>query len=138
MIKLATFITNIQHNGMDLSTQFTNDDWLAELRKILTYCIEEDKQSCYVVDEYRVPNDLWYRDLECIAKAQTSSEVIRHRDLLASLTALMIREEQKVREKQLGISKSGSAQQYSQAAMSQASSDARLAKKGASKLMKTL
>ena len=73
---------------MDISNSFTDDDWLNELRRILTYAIEEDKPACYVVDEYRVPNDLWYKDLECIIKSQTCSEVLRKSDLLASMAVL--------------------------------------------------
>jgi len=88
LIKLAAFISQIQYNGMDISNSFTDDDWLNELRRILTYAIEEDKPACYVVDEYRVPNDLWYKDLECIIKSQTCSEVLRKSDLIASMAAL--------------------------------------------------
>jgi hypothetical protein len=54
---------------MDMSVNFTDDDWLGEIRKIMTFAIEEDKAACYVVDEYRVTNDNWYRDLETICKA---------------------------------------------------------------------
>jgi hypothetical protein len=54
---------------MDISNSFTDDDWLNELRRILTFAIEEDKPACYVVDEYRVQNDMWYKDLECIIKS---------------------------------------------------------------------
>ena len=68
LIKLATFIANVQFNEMEMSTNFTSDDWLGELRRILTYTIEEDKQACYVVDEYRVQSDIWYRDLETLVK----------------------------------------------------------------------
>jgi hypothetical protein len=69
LIKLATFIGAIQYNGMDMSVNFTDDDWLSELRKIITFSIEEDKAACYVVDEYRVTNDDWYKDLETLCKA---------------------------------------------------------------------
>ena len=93
---------------MEMSTNFTSDDWLGELRRILTYTIEEDKQACYVVDEYRVQSDIWYRDLETLVKTQTSSEVLRYKDNLASLTSIMLKQEQKVKEKELGVSKSGS------------------------------
>ena len=73
---------------MDISSNFSDDDWLNELRRILTFAIEEDKPTCYVVDEYRVTNDMWYKDLECIIKSQTCSEVLRKQDLMASMASL--------------------------------------------------
>jgi hypothetical protein len=73
---------------MEISNSFTDDDWCNELRRILTYAIEEDKPTCYVVDEYRVVNDMWYKDLECIIKSQTCSEVLRKQDLMASMASL--------------------------------------------------
>jgi hypothetical protein len=84
---------------MDMSVNFTDDDWLSELRKIITFSIEEDKAACYVVDEYRVTNDDWYRDLETLCKAQTSSEVLRKSDLLSSMVALTMLTERKDRER---------------------------------------
>jgi hypothetical protein len=103
---------------MDMSVNFTDDDWLAELRKIMTYSIEEDKAACYVVDEYRVTNDLWYRDLETLCKAQTSSEVLRKSDLLSSMVALTMLTERKDRERHQGLSQSGgSSQNFSQDAL---------------------
>jgi hypothetical protein len=50
----------------------------------------------------------------------------------------MLKQEQKVKEKELGVSKSGSTQGFSQSAIQNTGSDARITKMGKGKLMKSL
>jgi hypothetical protein len=88
LTKLACFASGIQHIKMELHPNFIDEEWRSDMRKNIIYSAMEDKPLAYVCDEYRITNDLWYDDLECLVKSNVCSEITRQNDILAALVAI--------------------------------------------------
>ena len=58
------------------------------MRKNIIYSAMEDKPLAYVCDEYRITNDLWYKDLETLVKSNVCSEITRQADILQALVSI--------------------------------------------------
>ena len=58
------------------------------MRKNIVYSASEDKHLAYVCDEFRITNDKWYLDLECLVKSNVCSEITRKNDLMTCLVQI--------------------------------------------------
>jgi len=81
IMKLACFISNIHYVKMEMSQNYTDEDWRQDLRKNIVYSASEDKPLAYVCDEFRITSDKWYLDLECLVKSNICSEITRKNDV---------------------------------------------------------
>jgi hypothetical protein len=71
---------------------------------VLTTCAKTDKPVTLHVDEYKILEDQWMTDLECLLKNNISSEVIRKNDFIKIISHIKDEIEQEKKYTKLGLS----------------------------------
>lgn len=103
LTKLATFIASKQYSTLEMHPDFNDTDWKQELRQKVIETGQDDKQICFVLEEYRMTNPLWYRDVECLMTSNMSTSVLLESDLDSILSSLKIQHRRMSREQQSGL-----------------------------------
>ena len=71
-----------------MNQNYTDEDWRQDLRKNMVYSASEDKSLAFVCDEFRISDDKWYLDLECLVKSNLCSEITRKSEIMTCLVQI--------------------------------------------------
>ena len=77
---------------MELHPSFNDEEWRNEIRRNIIYAVQEDKPLAYICDEYRITNDKWYLDLECLVKSNVCTEITRQSDIKQALVSIKVQQ----------------------------------------------
>lgn len=86
---------------MELHPKFTDEDWRNELRRNILYSGQENQPVCFLVDEYRIVKDEWFKDVACLLKTGMHTEIVRKNDIFGALVNIRFNMEKRLR---LGLS----------------------------------
>jgi hypothetical protein len=87
LIKLASFCSAKQFTPLEINPDFKDYDWCETLKSYVMCAGAEDKQLCVVIDEHRITNQEWYRDIETIMRCSHITEVLGEDDIIKLLCA---------------------------------------------------
>lgn len=90
LIKLATFIAGKTYSTLEMHPEFSDQDWKQELRFKIIETGQDDKPICFVLEEYRMTNQDWYRDIETLMTCNTLTQVFAQSDMSSILSALKL------------------------------------------------
>ena len=71
---------------------------------MLCECAIKDKPTTLFLDEFRLLDDSWFNDLECLLKNNISTETIRKSDFIKIVTNIYKEIEKEKRGAKLGLS----------------------------------
>ena len=60
LVKLATFITSKNTFFLEMHSEYGTNEWLGDLRTRLISAAYSDQPQCFVIDEYRITNNIWF------------------------------------------------------------------------------
>lgn len=76
LLKIVSFVCNFKYQQLDMNADFGDVEWNNEIRSKIQYCGQDDKQLCWVVDEYRITDQNWYKDIELLMTCAQSNTSI--------------------------------------------------------------
>lgn len=72
-----------------MNENFKDHDWINELKDIQIATAQNDQQSCFVIDHYRVPNENMYKDLEGMIQQGICTAALEKTDMVNILAGIM-------------------------------------------------
>lgn len=61
---------------LEINPDFTDLDWQGEVRNWVIEAGQDDKQLSILLEEYRIMNPLWYRDIEALVSCNNFTNVL--------------------------------------------------------------
>jgi hypothetical protein len=88
---------------LEINPDFTDLEWSGELRNFLITAGQDDKQMCVILEEYRITNPLWYRDIETIMTCNNLTTVLEPDDIFNIILSIKLQNDRRLRERQSGL-----------------------------------
>ena len=88
LVRLSCFISQKVYGALDMNPDFNDTDWQQELRNIILCAGQDNKPLLFSLEEYRITEPQWYRDIETIMTDNAHSLIMAGEDLPRALTKI--------------------------------------------------